>query len=76
VADLLGVCRETVCHWWSAYVNGGFDALPHDRTGRPLGSGRACPSNRPHTSNNCCTATSPTNWASLPHCGPAALSAS
>ena len=41
VADLLGVCRETVCHWWSAYVQGGLDALPHDRTGRPLGSGRA-----------------------------------
>jgi transposase len=43
VADLLGVCRETVCHWWSAYVDGGLDALPHDRTGRPLGSGRALP---------------------------------
>src|SRR5438094_2465746 len=41
VADLLGVCRETVCHWWSAYVQGGLDALPRDRTGRPLGSGRA-----------------------------------
>ncbi len=41
VADLLGVCRETVCHWWSAYADGGLDALPHDRTGRPLGSGRA-----------------------------------
>jgi transposase len=41
VADLLGVCRETVCHWWSAYAQGGLDALPHDRTGRPLGSGRA-----------------------------------
>src|SRR6516165_626635 len=41
VADLLGVCRETVCHWWSAYVDGGLDALPHDRNGRPLGSGRA-----------------------------------
>jgi transposase len=40
VADLLGVCRETVCHWWSAYVHGGLDALPHDRTGRPQGSGR------------------------------------
>jgi transposase len=40
VADLLGVCRETVCHWWSAYVKGGLDALPHDRTGRPRGSGR------------------------------------
>lgn len=41
VADLLGVCRETVCHWWSAYVHGGLDALPHERSGRPVGSGRA-----------------------------------
>ena len=41
VADLLGVCRETVCHWWSAFAKGGLDALPHGRTGRPLGSGRA-----------------------------------
>ena len=40
VADLLGVCRETVSRWWSAYADGGVDALPHDRTGRPLGSGR------------------------------------
>src|SRR5437867_13057204 len=40
VADLLGVCRETVCRWWSAYAPGGVDALPPDRTGRPLGSGR------------------------------------
>src|SRR2546421_5592936 len=41
VADLLGVCRETVCHWWSAYAHGGLGALPQDRTGRPQGSGRA-----------------------------------
>lgn len=41
VADLLGVCRETVCRWWSAYAQGGVDRLPQDRTGRPLGSGRA-----------------------------------
>jgi len=41
IADLLGVRRETVCHWWSAYADGGLDALPHDRSGRPLGSGRA-----------------------------------
>ena len=40
VADLLGVRRETVCHWRSAYAQGGPDALPHERTGRPLGSGR------------------------------------
>jgi transposase len=40
LADLLGVSRETVCRWWSAYTTHGLDALPHDRTGRPLGSGR------------------------------------
>jgi transposase len=40
VADILGVSRETVSRWWSAYTTGGIDALPHDRTGRPLGSGR------------------------------------
>src|SRR6266545_6544887 len=40
VADLLGVCRETVSRWWSAYAHEGLDALPHERTGRPLGSGR------------------------------------
>ena len=41
LADLLGVCRETVCRWWSAYADGGLDALPHDRTGRPVGSRRS-----------------------------------
>src|ERR1700756_1959408 len=40
VAELLGVCRETVCHWWSAYAGGGLDAFPHDRTRGPVGSGR------------------------------------
>src|SRR5881392_1633863 len=40
VADLLGVCRETVCRWWSAFAHGGVDALPRPRSGRPLGSGR------------------------------------
>jgi transposase len=40
VADLLGVARETVCRWWSAYADQGLGALPHDRTGRPVGSGR------------------------------------
>lgn len=41
MADLLGLSRETVCRWWSAYAHGGLDTLPHDRSGRPLGSGRA-----------------------------------
>lgn len=39
VADLLGVSRETVCRWWSAYTSGGVEALPRERTGRPEGSG-------------------------------------
>jgi transposase len=41
LAQLLGVARETVCHWWSAYADAGLDAIPHDRTGRPSGSGRS-----------------------------------
>ena len=41
LAELLGVSRETICHWWSAYADGGLDAIPHDRSGRPPGSGRS-----------------------------------
>src|SRR5437773_6762444 len=40
VADLLGVSRETVSRWWTAYADGGLDAIPSDRTGRPVGTGR------------------------------------
>ena len=40
VADLLGVARETVSRWWTAYATGGLDAIPSARTGRPVGSGR------------------------------------
>jgi transposase len=40
VAELLGVARETVSRWWSAYANGGVQALPDERSGRPIGSGR------------------------------------
>src|SRR4051794_3979287 len=41
VADILGVATETVCRWWVAYSAGGLDAIPHERTGRPPGSGAA-----------------------------------
>jgi transposase len=41
VAEVLGVARETVSRWWSTYADHGVQALPHRRTGRPLGSGRA-----------------------------------
>jgi transposase len=40
VAELLGVARETVSRWWTAYTAEGLEALPHDRTGRPSGTGR------------------------------------
>jgi transposase len=40
IAQLLGVCPEAVSRWWTAYTSQGLDALPHERTGRPPGSGR------------------------------------
>jgi transposase len=40
VAQMLGVCPETVSRWWTAYASEGLDALPDRRTGRPAGSGR------------------------------------
>ncbi len=40
LAALVGIARETVSRWVTAYQAGGLDALPRDRTGRPLGTGR------------------------------------
>ena len=40
IAEILGVSRETVSRWWCAYARGGLEALPDERTGRPVGSGR------------------------------------
>src|SRR2546430_322904 len=40
VGEMLGVERETISRWWSAYQAEGLDGLPDARTGRPLGSGR------------------------------------
>jgi transposase len=40
LAELLGVCHETISRWWTAYRTDGLPALPGGRTGRPLGSGR------------------------------------
>jgi transposase len=39
-ARMLGVSRETVSRWWTAYITGGAEAIPGKRTGRPVGSGR------------------------------------
>jgi len=40
IAAILGVRQETVSRWCSKYEEGGREALPGDRTGRPIGSGR------------------------------------
>jgi transposase len=40
LADLLGVCQETISRWWTAYSREGTHALPGRRTGRPQGAGR------------------------------------
>ena len=40
IAAILGVREETVSRWCSRYDHGGREALPGDRTGRPIGSGR------------------------------------
>jgi transposase len=48
LADILGVTRETVSRWWSAYCRGGTDALPQERPGRPPGSGRALTDGQAH----------------------------
>src|SRR3954453_8948250 len=40
IAAILGVREETVWRWCVKYEQGGQQALPGDRTGRPVGSGR------------------------------------
>jgi transposase len=40
IAAILGVREETISRWCSRYDQGGQEALPGARTGRPIGSGR------------------------------------
>src|SRR3954453_11166153 len=40
IAAILGAPQETVSRWCSKDEEGGREALPGDRTGRPIGSGR------------------------------------
>src|SRR5262249_26812493 len=40
IAAILGVREGTASRWCSRYGRGGREALPGDRTGRPIGSGR------------------------------------
>lgn len=48
IAQMLGICPETVSRWWTAYTSQGIDALPHERTGRPRGSGRLLDDEQAH----------------------------
>ncbi len=41
LAELLGVCHETISRWWTSYRTEGLESLPGGRTGRPIGSGRS-----------------------------------
>jgi transposase len=41
LAELLGVCHETISRWWTSYRTEGLGSLPGGRTGRPIGSGRS-----------------------------------
>jgi transposase len=41
LAELLGVCHETISRWWTSSRADGLHSLPGGRTGRPLGSGRS-----------------------------------
>jgi transposase len=59
LAELLGVARETVSRWWSAYQACGLDGLPEDRTGRPLGSGRVLTDEQGHRIQQLITENSP-----------------
>jgi transposase len=40
LAELLGVCHETISRWWTAYAADGLASLPGNRSGRPAGAGR------------------------------------
>lgn len=40
IAQMLGVWPQTVRRWRTASSTHGLDGLPHERAGRPLGSGR------------------------------------
>jgi transposase len=72
LANVLGVARETVSRWWTAYQKGGVQALPHERSGRPTGSGRTLSNEQAVQFRSCSTNRCPTIAASPHRCGRAA----
>ena len=76
VAELLGLSRETVSRWWTGYVDHGLEALPGDRTGRPVGSGRTLNDGQAARLRTILNEKAPRRWGSPPRCGPAGPSPS
>jgi transposase len=48
IAAILGVREETVSRWCTKYEQGGEEALPGNRTGRPVGSGQLLDEEQQH----------------------------
>jgi transposase len=62
IAAILGVREETGSRWCSKYDQGGQEALPGDRTGRPTGSGRRLTSEQEQSLQQLIEAKSPPEW--------------
>src|SRR4051794_1593248 len=67
IAAILGVREETVSRWCSRYDRGGQEALPGDRTGRPVGSSIR---NRSDASKRRSRPRVRRSWEFLRRCGP------
>ena len=65
----VGLSRETVSRWWTAYVDHGLEALPGDRTGRPVGSGRPLNDGQAARLRTILNGKAPRRWGSPPRCG-------
>jgi transposase len=62
IAAILGVREETVSRWGARYDRGGREALPGDRTGRPLGSGRLLGAEQEQGIREASAAKTPQEW--------------
>ena len=70
IAAILGVREETISRWCSRYDRGGREALPGDRTGRPIGSGRLLDGEQEQASSRRSRPRPRRSWGSLRRCGP------
>src|SRR3954466_12274571 len=70
IAAILGVREETVSRWCSRYDRGGREALPGNRTGRPIGSGRLLDREQERRIQEMIETKTPKDWGSLRRPGP------